>query len=91
MGPQSQENVSSNLTHICRDEFEQMIKKEEQDRITYHDNALNPVRSQVKNITEGLVKEKKTRVTNEKQIVADIARECNQMHADIRSEKASRK
>lgn len=76
---------------VIRDQFERMIKKEEQDRITYHDNALNPLRYQVKGITEGLVKEKKTRIANEKQIVADIARECDQMHADIRAEKASRK
>jgi len=68
-----------------------MIKQEEQDRIAYHDSVLNPVRTQLKGITEGLVKEKKTRIANEKQIVADIERECNQMHADIRTEKASRK
>jgi hypothetical protein len=68
-----------------------MIKQEEQDRIDYHDSVLNPVRAQVKGITDGLVKEKKTRVANEKQIVADIARECNQMHTDIKNEKASRK
>ena len=67
-----------------------MIKQEEQDRIDYHDSVLNPVRAQVKGITDGLVKEKKTRVANEKQIVADIARECNQMHTDIKNEKASR-
>lgn len=68
-----------------------MIKQEEQDRIDYHDSVLNPVRAQVKGITDGLVKEKKTRVANEKQIVADIARECKQMHTDIKNEKASRK
>lgn len=68
-----------------------MLKQEEKDRIEYHDNALNPVRAQLKGITEGLVKEKKTRVANEKQIVADIGRECEQMHTDIRNEKASRK
>jgi len=37
------------------------------------------------------VKEKKTRIANEKQIVADIGKECDQMHADIENEKASRK
>lgn len=68
-----------------------MIKQEEQDRIAYHDSVLNPVRTQVKGITDGLVKEKKTRIANEKQIVADIERECNQMHTDIRKEKESRK
>lgn len=76
---------------MFRDEFESMIKQEEQDRIAYHDSVLNPVRTQVKGITDGLVKEKKTRIANEKQIVADIERECNQMHTDIRNEKASRK
>jgi hypothetical protein len=49
------------------------------------------VRAQLKTITEGLKKEKKTRIANEKQIVADIAKECAQMHADIRNETASRK
>jgi hypothetical protein len=76
---------------LRRDEFEAAIKQEEQDRIAYHDSVLNPVRAQVKGITDGLVKEKKTRVANEKQIVSDIERECNQMHTDIRNEKASRK
>ena len=74
-----------------RDEFETMIKQEEQDRIKYHDDALNPIRAQLKGVTDGLVKEKKTRIANEKQIVADIANECDQMHADIANEKASRK
>ena len=68
-----------------------MIKREEADRVTYHDNSLNPVRAQVKGITDGLVKEKKTRLANEKQIVADIAKECETMHTDIRTEKNSRK
>ena len=54
-----------------------MIKQEEQDRIKYHDDALNPIRTQLKGITDGLVKEKKTRIANEKQIVADIAHECD--------------
>jgi len=52
---------------------------------------LNPIRAQLKGITEGIVKEKKTRIANEKQIVSDIAKECNQMHADIQTEKESRK
>ena len=73
------------LTVPCRrrDEFEAAIQQEEKDRIKYHDDALNPIRAQVKGITDGLVKEKKTRIANEKQIVADIDRECNQMHTDI--------
>jgi len=53
--------------------------------------VLNPIRAQVKGITDGLVKEKRTRIANEKQIVADIDNECAQMHADIQNEKESRK
>ena len=45
----------------------------------------------MKGITDGLVKEKKTRIANEKQIVSDIDRECRQMHSDIQNEKQSRK
>ena len=67
----------------CRDEFEAALVQEEKDRIKYHDDALNPIRAQVKGITDGLVKEKKTRIANERQIVADIDRECQQMHTDI--------
>ena len=74
-----------------RDEFEAAIEQEEKDRIKYHDDALNPIRAQVKGITDGLVKEKKTRIANEKSIQAEIERECNQMHADIREEKRLRK
>ena len=65
--------------------------QEEKDRIKYHDDVLNPIRAQVKGITDGLVKEKKTRIANEKQIVADIESECAQMHADIQNETKSRK
>ena len=35
--------------------------KEREDRIKYHDDKLNPIRGQIKDINEGLVKEKKTR------------------------------
>ena len=82
--------ISKTATAI-RDEFEKAIKQEEQDRIKYHDDHLNPIRAQLKGITDGLVKEKKTRIANEKQIVADIDRECKNMHDDIENEKASRK
>mgnify|MGYP000849518767 CR=1 FL=1 len=51
---------------LCRDEFEAALVQEEKDRIKYHDDALNPIRAQVKGITDGLVKEKKTRIANEK-------------------------
>jgi hypothetical protein len=53
-------------TLSVRDEFEQMIKKEEQDRIAYHTNSLDPLRTQIRTISEGLMKEKKTRIANEK-------------------------
>ena len=49
------------------------------------------MRAQLKGITDGLVKEKKTRIANEKQIVAEIDKECKQMHEDIRNERESRK
>ena len=78
-------------TFFFRDEFEGAIVQEEKDRIKYHDDALNPIRAQVKGITDGLVKEKKTRIANEKNIQNEIERECNQMHADIREEKRLRK
>lgn len=52
---------------------------------------MNPIRAQVTGITDGLVKEKKTRITNEKIIVGEIDSECKQMHDDIQKEKASRK
>ena len=96
MDPQPLKNVSKILSKskrfcILRDEFEGAIVQEEKDRIKYHDDALNPIRAQVKGITDGLVKEKKTRIANEKNIQNEIERECNQMHADIREEKRLRK
>ena len=49
------------------------------------------MRAQLKGIKDGLVKEKKTRITNEKQIVSDIDNECNKMHQEIDDERRSRK
>ena len=90
MVTQSRANVSIEeyetlilLINDYRDAFESALQQEEKDRIRYHDDALNPIRAQVKGITDGLVKEKKTRIANERQIVADIDRECAQMHTDI--------
>jgi hypothetical protein len=37
------------------------------------------------------VKERKTRIANEKKIEKEIEAECNQMHADINEEKRLRK
>jgi len=71
------------INHKRMDEFEAAIQQEERDRIKYHDDALNPIRAQLKGITDGLVKEKKTRIANEKQIVSKIEAECNKMHANI--------
>ena len=36
------------------------------------------------------MKEKKTRIANEKQIIAEIDKECKQMHDDIKNERESR-
>ena len=72
--------MATGCVRSCRDEFEAVIKQEERDRIKYHDDALNPIRAQLKGITDGIVKEKKTRIANEKQIVADIDAECAAMH-----------
>lgn len=68
-----------------------MLNQETEDRIQYHTDKLTPVRAQLQGITEGLVKEKKTRIANERKIVKDIETECNQMHADIEEEKRLRK
>lgn len=76
-------NFESSNFLVIRDEFEAAIQQEERDRIKYHDDALNPIRAQLKGITDGLVKEKKTRIANEKQIVSKIEAECNKMHANI--------
>ena len=45
------------------------IEKERDDRIKYHDDNLNPIRGQINSINEGLIKEKKERITNEKKII----------------------
>ena len=55
-----------------RDELENLIIKEREDRVKYHDDNLNPLRSQIKSINEGLVKEKKTRIANEKVVIKNI-------------------
>ena len=65
--------------------------QEEADRIQYHTDKLTPVRAQLQGITDGIAKEKKTRISNEKKIIKDIDSECNQMHADIEEEKRLRK
>lgn len=49
------------------------------------------MRAQLQGITDGIAKEKKTRIANEKKIVKDIDSECAQMHADIEEEKRLRK
>ena len=54
--------------HERMDDAERKIKQEIDDRIAYHDDHLNPIRDQIKNIEVGLVKEKKLRVTNEKKV-----------------------
>ena len=54
------------------DECQKKIDQEVIDRIQYHDDHLNPIRSQLKNIQDGLIKEKKTRVANEKKVIKEI-------------------
>eukprot|EP00347_Sterkiella_histriomuscorum_P003683 403363344 len=76
--------------HQRMDQLENMIIKEREDRIKYHDDYLNPIRSQVKTIQEGLIKEKKTRITNEKAILKQIANESTNMQNDIQEESVNR-
>jgi hypothetical protein len=71
--------------------MEANLNKERQDRINYHTAKLNPIRDQLKGIKDGLVKEKKTRIANEKQIILDINTECKKMHDEIDEERRSRK
>jgi hypothetical protein len=42
-------NINITLSE-CRDHLEEMINKEREDRIKYHDDHLNPIRAQVKSI-----------------------------------------
>ena len=72
------------------DQLEGMINKEREDRIKYHDDYLNPIRAQIKNIQEGQVKEKKTRIANEKAILKEIANESTNMQNDIQEESVNR-
>ena len=51
------------------DEAERRINSERDDRIKYHDDHLNPIRAQLKGIEDGLVKEKKLRLTQEKKVI----------------------
>lgn len=51
------------------DEYEKRINQEREDRIKYHDDHLNPIRSQLKGIQDGLVKEKKKRIESEKMVI----------------------
>jgi hypothetical protein len=67
-----------------------MINKEREDRIKYHDDHLNPIRAQIKSIQDGLVKEKKDRIANEKKILKEIADESTNMQNDIKKESIMR-
>ena len=49
--------------HTRMDDCERRINQEWDDRIKYHDDHLNPIRTQLKGIEDGLVKEKKLRIT----------------------------
>jgi len=67
------------------------LNQERRDRTDYHTAKLDPVRAQLKGIKDGNVKEKKTRIANEKQIILDINTECKKMHDEIDDERRSRK
>ena len=54
------------------EDCEKRIKQEVVDRIAYHDDNLNPIRDQLKSIQDGLVKEKKLRITSEKKVIQEI-------------------
>ena len=69
------------------DECERRVNQERDDRIKYHDDHLNPIRKQLKGIQEGLVKEKKTRITNEKKVMQEIRDESKNMQDDIKKER----
>ena len=72
------------------DEAERRINQEREDRIKYHDDHLNPIRAQLKGIEDGLVKEKKLRITQEKKVIQEIKDESNNMQNDIKKEHESR-
>lgn len=74
----------------CRDHLEEMINKEREDRIKYHDDHLNPIRAQVKSIQDGLVKEKKDRIAGEKKVLRQIHDESTNMQNDIKKESLNR-
>ena len=65
--------------HARMDECERRINQEREDRIKYHDDHLNPIRKQLKGIQDGLIKEKKTRITNEKKVMQEIRDESKNM------------
>ena len=52
---------------------------------------MNPIRAQIKDIKDGLVKEKKTRVANEKSILKQSEEQSEKMQEDIRTETRLRK
>ena len=72
--------------HVRMDDCEKRIIQERVDRIKYHDDHLNPIRDQVGRIQEGLIKEKKTRIANEKKVIKEIKDESQNMQDDIANE-----
>ena len=71
--------------------LEDKIAKEREDRIVYIDDHLNPIRDQLVVIKDGVKKEKKIRIANEKQITKQVYDDSAKMVADIEAETASRK
>lgn len=76
--------------HERMDRLEQMINREREDRIRYHDDNLNPIRAQVATIQDGLAKEKKDRVAGEKKVLRQIMDESKAMQNDIKRESVNR-
>ena len=60
------------VNHARMDEAERKIGQEREDRISYHDDHLNPIRKQLKGVQEGLIKEKKIRIAGEKKVMQEI-------------------
>ena len=76
-------NKQWDANHARMDECERRINLEREDRIKYHDDHLNPIRKQLKSIQDGLIKEKKVRITNEKKVMQEIRDESRNMQDDI--------
>ena len=64
-----------NENHGRMNEYEKRLNQEREDRVKYHDDHLNPIRTQLKGIQDGLTKEKKKRIESEKMVIQQIKTE----------------